>query len=121
MMLLPMLNGGSVANEWQPMSALMCNGPISRCSSFIAEKNGRSGQPVQSPDGRAGTSRARRALGTSGTSFTAAPFAVTADPVAREAIGRAPFAIVGAEAGEAPACALAAAVGRAPSEGLRAL
>ena len=63
MMLLPMLNGGSVAKEWQPMSALMCSGPVSRCSSFMAAKNGRSGQPVQSPEGRGGTSFASCAGG----------------------------------------------------------
>ena len=51
------------------MSALMCSGPISFCSSFSAEKNGRSGQPVHSPGGRAGTSAASFAAGTSGTSL----------------------------------------------------
>ena len=70
MMLLPMLKGGNVANEWQPMSALMCSGPISRCSSFIAEKNGRSGQPVHKPDGRGGTNAASRAAGIRGNSLT---------------------------------------------------
>src|SRR5690348_18177782 len=55
MMLLPMLKGGSVAKEWQPISALMCSGPVSFCRIFIAAKNGRSGHPVHSPDGRAGT------------------------------------------------------------------
>ena len=68
MMLLPMLNGGSVANEWQPMSALMCSAPVSFCSSFIAAKNGRSGQPMHRPEGRAGTSAASLPWGTSGTS-----------------------------------------------------
>src|SRR6266446_5647054 len=58
MMLLPMLKGGSVANEWQPMSALMCSAPTSFCRIFIAAKNGRSGQPVHSPEGRGGTSAA---------------------------------------------------------------
>ena len=66
MMLLPMLNGGRVAKEWQPMSALMCSGPVSFCSSLSAAKNGRSGQPVHSPDGRAGTSAASFAAGSSG-------------------------------------------------------
>ena len=48
-----------VANEWQPMSALMWVGPISRCTSLIAAKTGRSGQPVQKSGGRGGSRRAR--------------------------------------------------------------
>src|SRR5580658_1579409 len=58
MMLLPMLNGGNVAKEWQPISALMCSAPTSFCNIFIAAKNGRSGHPVHNPDGRAGTNAA---------------------------------------------------------------
>src|SRR5689334_63399 len=54
------------------MSALMCSGPISRWSNFIAEKNGRSGHPVQRPKGRAGISAASRSAGTSGASRTGA-------------------------------------------------
>src|ERR1700720_1205619 len=64
MMLLPMLNGGSVANEWHPISALMCSAPTSFCRIFIAAKNGRSGHPVHNPEGRAGTSAASLAAGT---------------------------------------------------------
>ena len=75
MMLLPMLKGGNVANEWQPMSALICSGPVSFCKSFMAEKNGRSGQPVHSPEGRGGTSVASFCAGTSGTSFIRAALA----------------------------------------------
>ena len=54
MVVLPRLNGGNIENKWQPMSQLMCIGPISRWSSFIAVKMGRSGQPVQNPAGRIG-------------------------------------------------------------------
>src|ERR1700689_5505397 len=43
MMLLPILKGGSVAKEWQPISELMCSAPSSRCTSLIAEKSGRCG------------------------------------------------------------------------------
>src|SRR5713101_2521526 len=50
-----MLNGGSVEKVWQPMSAEMWNAPCSRSISFIAENTGRSGQPMQNPGGRAGT------------------------------------------------------------------
>src|SRR6185503_4302191 len=51
---LPIENGAKVANEWQPMSALIWVGPISRCISLIAENTGRSGQPVQKVGGRGG-------------------------------------------------------------------
>jgi len=67
MMVPPRSNGGSVENEWQPMSALTCMGPISRASNFMDANSGRSGQPVHSPDGRAGTLRANIAAGSSGT------------------------------------------------------
>src|ERR1700744_5417559 len=53
---LPSENGAKVANEWQPISALIWVGPISRCASFIAAKTGRSGQPVQKFGGRGGRS-----------------------------------------------------------------
>ena len=53
---LPRLNGAKVANEWQPMSALMWVGPSSRCISLMALNTGRSGQPVQKFGGRAGMS-----------------------------------------------------------------
>src|SRR6516164_9019007 len=53
---LPRLNGAKVANEWQPMSALMWVGPSSRCISLMALNTGRSGQPVQKFGGRAGIS-----------------------------------------------------------------
>src|SRR5437016_11417589 len=51
---LPSETGAKVANEWQPMSALMWVGPSSRCISLIAENTGRSGQPVQKAGGRGG-------------------------------------------------------------------
>src|SRR2546422_8648479 len=53
---LPRLNGAKVANEWQPMSALMWVGPSSRCISLMALNTGRSGQPVQKFGGRGGMS-----------------------------------------------------------------
>ncbi len=49
---MPSENGAKVANEWQPMSALICVGPISRCVSLMAANTGRSGQPVQKFGGR---------------------------------------------------------------------
>src|SRR5487761_572496 len=53
---LPSENGAKVANEWQPISALIWVGPISRWASSIAAKTGRSGQPVQKFGGRGGIS-----------------------------------------------------------------
>src|SRR5512133_54922 len=53
---LPRLNGAKVANEWQPISALMWVGPSSRCIILIALDTGRSGHPVQKFGGRAGMS-----------------------------------------------------------------
>jgi hypothetical protein len=50
-----MLKGGSEAKRWQPMSAAIWCSPRSSCTSFIAAKIGRSGQPVQKPGGRIGT------------------------------------------------------------------
>src|SRR5215212_3057515 len=67
MILLPRLNGGSVEKEWQPISALILMAPSSRCRSLIEEKSGRSGQPVQRPDGRSGTAFFNSATGTNGT------------------------------------------------------
>src|SRR3954463_11971343 len=55
-----MLNGGKVANEWQPMSAEICVGPISRCVSLIAANTGRSGQPGQKFGGGGGGGARRR-------------------------------------------------------------
>src|SRR5260370_6061986 len=52
----PRLNGDKVANECQPMSALMWVGPSSRCISLMALNTGRSGQPVQKFGGRGGIS-----------------------------------------------------------------
>ena len=51
---LPKENGANVASAWQPMSALMCIGPISRCTSLSAANTGRSGQPMQKLGGRGG-------------------------------------------------------------------
>src|SRR4029453_2706505 len=53
---LPKLKGAKVANEWQPISALMWVGPSSRCISLMAVNTGRSGHPVQKFGGRAGMS-----------------------------------------------------------------
>ena len=51
---LPRLNGGSVENVWQPMSAAMWVGPISFSRILMALNTGRSGQPVQNDGGRVG-------------------------------------------------------------------
>src|SRR5579863_257034 len=59
---LPSENGAKVANEWQPMSALIWVGPISRWASFIAAKTGRSGHPVQKFGGRGGISQTTAAM-----------------------------------------------------------
>ena len=56
MVVLPMLNGGRMEKRWQPMSQLTWKRPSSFSTSFMAVKSGRSGQPVQKPAGRAGTS-----------------------------------------------------------------
>ena len=50
-----MLNGGRVANAWQPMSAATCVSPSSRCAILSALNTGRSGQPVQKAGGRFGS------------------------------------------------------------------
>jgi hypothetical protein len=55
------LNGGSVENRWQPMSAERWNLPVSPSRIFIAENTGRSGQPTQKPGGRAGSPPRRSA------------------------------------------------------------
>ena len=57
---MPIENGAKVANEWQPMSAEMCVGPMSRWVSLSAANTGRSGQPVQKFGGRGGISPTRR-------------------------------------------------------------
>ena len=56
MVVPPMLKGGRIENRWQPMSLATWCSPSSFSTSFIAEKIGRSGQPVQKPAGRIGTS-----------------------------------------------------------------
>src|SRR5581483_8052238 len=53
-MVLPWLNGGSVAKAWQPMSAATWVSPSSRCAILSALNTGRSGQPVQNAGGRFG-------------------------------------------------------------------
>src|SRR5881275_3650767 len=58
MVVAPILNGGRIENKWQPISAAIWCGPSSFSTSFIAEKIGRSGQPVQKPGGRGGTTSA---------------------------------------------------------------
>src|SRR5258708_13452057 len=68
MMLLPMLNGGSVANEWQPISAVMCRSSTSFCRIFVGAKEGRCGHPVHNGEGRGGTSAASLAAATGETS-----------------------------------------------------
>src|ERR1700722_20830103 len=72
MMLDPMWNGASVANEWQPISALTCTLPSSFCTIFIDEKNGRSGQPVHKLGGRSGTVLRSASIGRRGRSTGAA-------------------------------------------------
>src|ERR1700723_1576279 len=72
MMLEPVLNGASVAKEWQPMSALTCTLPNSFCTIFIDEKKGRSGQPVHRPGGRGGTALRSSLIGISRCSDRAA-------------------------------------------------
>lgn len=54
------VNGGSVPNVWQPMSALTWMAP-SRCwVSLMAAKTGRSGQPMQKPAGPVGHGNIQR-------------------------------------------------------------
>src|SRR6516162_5036474 len=55
MVVPPILNGGRLANRWQPISPAIWCGPSSCCTSFIAAKIGRSGQPTQKLGGRGGT------------------------------------------------------------------
>ncbi len=54
-MVLPWLNGGSVAKAWQPMSAATWVSPSSRWAILSALNTGRSGQPVQNAGGRLGS------------------------------------------------------------------
>ena len=54
-----MLNGSFKANRWQPISPAMWWAPSSCCARVMAEKIGRSGQPVQKLGGRGGTVVAR--------------------------------------------------------------
>ena len=58
-------------NRWQPISAATWCAPSSCSTSFIAEKIGRSGQPVQKPGGRAGTTAARARTGSSSSTAAA--------------------------------------------------
>ena len=58
MVVPPILKGGRMEKRWQPMSEAIWCSPVSLSTSFIAEKIGRSGQPVQKPGGRTGTSLA---------------------------------------------------------------
>src|SRR5713226_5049257 len=58
MVVAPILKGGMIENRWQPISAATWCGPSSRSTSFMAAKIGRSGQPVQKPGGRGGTTSA---------------------------------------------------------------
>src|SRR6266849_6320226 len=58
MVVAPILNGGMIEKRWQPISAATWCGPSSRSTSFMAAKIGRSGQPVQKPGGRGGTTSA---------------------------------------------------------------
>ncbi|MNI59197.1 hypothetical protein D3C73_1143480 [compost metagenome] len=53
------------------MSADTCDGPSSRSTIFMAVKIGRSGQPVQKPAGRAGTSASRLTTAAGGAAFEA--------------------------------------------------
>src|SRR3974377_1295258 len=54
MVVAPILNGGKDANRWQPMSAEILCSPSPRCTSFIAAKIGRPGEPTQKPRGAGG-------------------------------------------------------------------
>src|SRR5580698_5413817 len=54
----PILKGGRIEKRWQPISAATWCGPSSSSTSFIAAKIGRSGQPMQKPAGRGGTTSA---------------------------------------------------------------
>src|SRR3984885_15452080 len=55
MVVPPMLNGGRLANRWQPISPAIWCGPSSCCTSFMAAKIGRSGHPMQKLGGRGGS------------------------------------------------------------------
>ena len=55
MVVAPRLKGGRIENRWQPMSQEIWCWPSVSCASVSAEKIGRSGQPVQKPAGRGGT------------------------------------------------------------------
>src|SRR5690554_6283940 len=63
MVVAPRLNGGRIENRWQPMSQAMWCSPSLSCAKVKAAKMGRSGQPVQKPAGRGGTTFARLGLG----------------------------------------------------------
>ena len=81
----PRLKGAKVANEWQPMSALMWVGPSSRCINLIALNTGRSGHPVQKFGGRGGMSPSAAIAGALCASmlFARAMIASASTPIGR--------------------------------------
>src|SRR5580698_1396311 len=68
MVVPPMLNGGRLANRWQPISPAIWCGPSSCCTSFMAAKIGRSGQPMQKLGGRGTVLASSLILGLASTS-----------------------------------------------------
>ena len=62
MVVAPSSKGGMIEKRWQPMSDAMWCLPSSCSTSFMAAKIGRSGQPVQKPGGRPGTTRDRSGI-----------------------------------------------------------
>src|SRR5664279_2237407 len=79
----PMLNGGSTEKRWQPMSQLTWCLPISRSTSFIAVKIGRSGQPVQNDGGRGWISAESAAMSTAAGAGATACAALVIGSIAR--------------------------------------
>ena len=62
MVVEPISKGGRIEKRWQPMSLAMWWAPSSSSTSFVAAKIGRSGQPVQKPGGRTGTTPERSGI-----------------------------------------------------------
>ena len=79
-----MLNGGSVAKAWQPMSAATCVSPSSRWAILSALNTGRSGQPLQKAGGRLGKG-ARRSSRPRPTCAVSAARRVAASPPRKRA------------------------------------
>ena len=62
MVVAPSSKGGMIENRWQPMSEAMWCLPSSCSTSLVAAKIGRSGQPMQKPGGRPGTTPTRSGM-----------------------------------------------------------